>query len=470
VGNNILLPQGIQIDEELFAKMPPAVLQLFLKLLEYAVQQEKRIKELEAKVSELEAKLGQNSSNSNKPPSTDSPYKEKKPEGKKCKSGGRKGHKGYRQELMSPTKTEEIKPGPCLCGCHTFKELEPYYTHQHIELPKIVMTVIHFVLYKGKCTACGKIGKGYAPTEFNTGFGPRFSALVAEIGGIDGNSRETIQTFCSSVLNVKISLGTIQKIIDRVSAAIKPHYESIRDKARSAPVNHIDETSWKNCGKLNWLWVMANSVVAFFMIHPNRSQAAFLELIGAWEGILVSDGYRLYQKWVNLRQTCLSHLIRRAIGLSERNDPELAKCGAWARDELRRLCKMAKDPPSIAEWRAFYARLCRLIALYRDSDSEAGTFVRHIENEMDALFTFLVEEGVEPTNNFGERMIRFAVLWRKRSQGTSSEKGNRWVERIVSLRQTCRLQGKSTFNMLVDAMTCYFKDQQPDLNWIRQAA
>ena len=58
-------------------------------------------------------------------------------------------------------------------------------------------------------------------------------------------------------------------------------------------------------------------------------------------------------------------------------------------------------------------------------------------------------------------MICFAVLWRKRSQGTNSEKGNRWVERIVSLRQTCRLQGKSTFEVLDDAMTCYFKNQKP---------
>ena len=89
---------------------------------------------------------------------------------------------------------------------------------------------------------------------------------------------------------------------------------------------------------------------------------------------------------------------------------------------------------------------------------------------MDSLFTFLLEEDVEPTNNFAERMIRFAVLWRKRSQGTNSEKGNRWVERILSLRQTCRLQGKSTFDTLVDAMDSYFKDQEPDLEWIRQAA
>ncbi|WP_153306633.1 IS66 family transposase, partial [Desulfogranum japonicum] len=102
-------------------------------------------------------------------------------------------------------------------------------------------------------------------------------------------------------------------------------------------------------------------------------------------------------------------------------------------------------------------------------ESEAGTFVRHIEKEMDSLFTFLVEENVDPTNNFAERMIRFAVLWRKRSQGTKSEKGNRWVERILTLRQTCRLQGKSTYEILVDAMENYFKDQQPDLQWIRQA-
>jgi len=50
---------------------------------------------------------------------------------------------------------------------------------------------------------------------------------------------------------------------------------------------------------------------------------------------------------------------------------------------------------------------------------------------MDSLFTFLVEEGVEPTNNFAERMIRFAALWRKRSYGTKSDKDNRWVERIL---------------------------------------
>jgi transposase len=330
--------------------------------------------------------------------------------------------------------------------------------------------VIHFVLYKGRCSRCGKVNKAYVPGEFQTRYGPRLSALIVELAGIAANSREMVQTFCSSVLRIPISLGAIQKVIDRVSKAIQPHYEAIRDKARASEINHLDETTWHKGGKLNWLWVMANPVVAFFMIHTHRSKEAFERLIGAWSGILISDNYAVYRKWVNKRQTCLAHLIRKAEGLAERADPELASFGNWTRKELQRLVKMANAPPSIGEWRSFYARLCKLIALYRDSKSEAGTFARRLEEDMDTLFVFLVEEGVEPTNNLAERTIRFGVLWRKRSQGTKSDKGNRWVERILSLRQTCRLRAQSSFEVLVDAMDCYFKEQNPDLTWISQAA
>jgi transposase len=261
-----------------------------------------------------------------------------------------------------------------------------------------------------------------------------------------------------------------QEVIDRASEAIEPHYEAIRDQARASKVNHLDETPWYQGDKLNWLWVMANSVGAYFMIHNHRSKAAFETMIGTWDGILVSDNYAVYQKWVNRRQTCLAHLIRKATALAERSGPELATFGNWTRKELQRLVKMAKAPPTMGEWRAFYARLCRLIALYRDSQSEAGTFARRLEEGMDTLFVFLFEEGVEPTNNFAERIIRFGVLWRKRSQGIKSDKGNRWVERILSLRQTARLHMKSTFAVLVDALDSYFKEREPDLTWIKTTA
>ena len=64
------------------------------------------------------------------------------------------------------------------------------------------------------------------------------------------------------------------------------------------------------------------------------------------------------------------------------------------------------------------------------------------------------------------RALRFGVLWRKRSQGTTSTKGNRWVERILSLKETCRLLARATYAVLVDAITRFFSGQPPDLSWI----
>jgi hypothetical protein len=65
---------------------------------------------------------------------------------------------------------------------------------------------------------------------------------------------------------------------------------------------------------LEWRWGMASEQVVFYMIHPRRSQEAFFELIEDWAGLVVSDGYGVYQKWVHARQTCLAHLIRTAPG------------------------------------------------------------------------------------------------------------------------------------------------------------
>jgi transposase len=181
---------------------------------------------------------------------------------------------------------------------------------------------------------------------------------------------------------------------------------------------------------------------------------------------LVSDGYSVYCQWVHARQTCLAHLIRRARGLSERPDPEVARFGRRVVAELQRLVHWATAPPTAGEVQTWYARVVHLLDHYGPRRDEAGTLARTLEREMGSLWTFVVEEGVEPTNNRAERALRFAVLWRKLMQGTYNAKGDRWVEHILSLRETCRLRGRPTFPVLVDAVMCYFKGQPPDVSWI----
>jgi len=294
----------------------------------------KQVEALTRRLERLDSRVRRNSTNSDQPPSSDSPYQKKAAKSPAGRPGAKQGHQGQRQVMLEPVRTEVVKPERCICGNAEFADTEPFYTHQFIELPAIEMEVVHFVLHRGRCPGCGKLNKASLPAAFCTGYGPRFSAVIAQPCGAQADSRSIAQEFCRSVLGIPVSIGAIQKIIDRASAAIQPHYEEIGRIARQSAVNHIDETTFSKKATLQWLWVMANSMVAFFMIHSHRSKEAFEQLVQDWVGILVSDGYGVYCKWVGMRQTCLAHLIRKAKALSESKDAEISRFGKWAHAEL----------------------------------------------------------------------------------------------------------------------------------------
>jgi transposase len=445
---------------------PPAVRAHVAGLQGHVDQLQQQIDTLQQQIDTLKDRLNRTSKTSHKPPSSDSPFT--KPQGRisSGKRGARPGHKGAGPTLLAATEVHHVYPAPCACGACDLDVATPYHTHQVVELPPIEIAVTHFVLHQGRCGGCGRLRKAEVPAAYATGYGPRLTALMGELAGVHGTSRRLIQDFCASVLHIPMSLGAVQKLIDRVSHAIEPHYEAIARLARHASVGYIDETPWDCQNTLQWLWTMVTDTVALYLIHPRRSKEAFAALIDDWAGILVSDGYGVYQDWGQQRQTCLAHLIRTARGLAARHDPDLAACGAWALKELQRLCQMAKAPPTGGEWRAWYARLCKLIDQYQERADDAGRLARRLVREMASLWVFLCEEGVEPPNNDAERALRFAVLLRKRSHGTASDKGNRWVERSLSLRQTCRQLGQSTFTVLVDAITSFFHGHQPNLSWL----
>jgi transposase len=451
------LPEGLGLRAEDWHQTPLSVRLVVLALL----------KRLEA----LETRLKQDSSNSSRPPSTDAPATKRQRRmiaATRRKPGAKPGHPGQSQVLLESTSPVSLFPNACSCGQSRLEELTPYHTHQVIELPVIRPDVTHWLLYQGQCLSCGKLCKATVPSDQVSGYGPRLTGFVGELAGIVGASRSAGQDLCRSVFGIPLSKGTIQKRVDRVSAAILPHYTAIGEVARASRVNYIDETSWLTGGDRRWLWVMANPSVAYFQIHPNRSKGAFAQLIANWTGVLVSDGDLVYQSWQGLRQSCLAHLIRTAKGLTERLEAGIARFGAQVHAELQRLCHMGTERPTVGQWRAWYARFRALVNHHGTREDQAGTFARRLAREGEALWVFLDVPGVEATNNIAERAHRFGVLWRKRSQGTCSEKGNRWVERVLSLRHTCRIRGRPTFPLLVEAVACLFKSERPDLSWITQ--
>jgi transposase len=455
---------------ELDWQLTPEPVRHYIMALERTLfDMEQRIALHEKRLEKLEVRTRKNSHNSSKPPSSDPPFARKKRKQKKSKKakGGQKGHKPHQQQVLDPTESYWLTPQRCSCGHSAFdqEKMKTFYVHQHIELPEIEMQVNHYLLQQCDCPNCGNVVKAMLPPEMSTGYGPRFTAFIGELSGIKGMSRNDVKKLCESVLDIPIATGTIQKIVDRTSNALLPVYERIGQIARRFWCNYIDETSWFKQNDLHWLWAMVNERVAFYRIDPHRSKEAFENLIQDWNGILVSDGYGLYQKWVH-RQTCLAHLIRKADALTERKKPDLRRFGEIVAAWLRQLVSFAKEPPDSKQWSDFYTFFLFTVSLWEEDKTDAGRLARQIVREMDSLWTFFDHHGVEPTNNRAERALRFGVLWRKRSLGTQSEKGNRWVERILSLKETCRLNEKPTFPFLVECIASYFRNIMPDLSWI----
>jgi transposase len=200
------------IAQEAWHQTPTAV-------REFVYQQQARLARLEKRLAHLEARLTQNSTNSSKPPSSDNPYQKPKPGAQpgaaptgqkpaKGKAGGKKGQAGCGPRLLPPAE-KHIQPSRCRCGSMAFTDLGVYHTHQQIELPEIKLAITHFLLHASRCQACGQTCKGKLSSEAGVGYGPRLSALIAEMVGMYGNSRTTVQTFCASVLKVPISLARV---------------------------------------------------------------------------------------------------------------------------------------------------------------------------------------------------------------------------------------------------------------------
>ena len=455
---------------ELDWHLTPETVRHYILYLEQTLHEmQQRVESHEQRIEKLETQTHKNSRNSSKLPSSDPPFARKKRKQKKSNraKGGQKGHEPHQQQVLDPTETQWLVPERCTCGHSVFdhQQMQPFYLHQHIELPIIEMEISHFILQQCDCPNCGKTVKAKLPSDKATGYGPRLTAFIGELNGIKAMSRNDVKQLCESVLDVPIATGTIQKVVDRTSEALFPAYAQIGQIARSFWCNYIDETSWFRENDLHWLWAMVNERVALYRIDPHRSKEAFEQLVQEWEGILVSDGYGLYRKWIK-RQTCLVHLIRKAEALAESKKTDLRRFGEIIAAWLRQLIQFAKEPPDPKQWSEFYTFFLFTVSLWEPDKTDAGRLARQIIREIDSLWVFLDHEGVEPTNNRAERALRFGVLWIKRSLGTQSEKGNRWVERILSLKETCRLNAKSTFPVLVDCIKSYFKNSQPDLSWI----
>lgn len=90
---------------------------------------------------------------------------------------------------------------------------------------------------------------------------------------------------------------------------------------------------------------------------------------------------------------------------------------------------------------------------------QAQNLAKRFRLHGESYFRFITTPGIEPTNNLAEQAIRFVVIDRRITQGTRSEAGRQWCERIWTVTATCAQQGRSVFDYLERAVHAHFTDQ-----------
>jgi len=432
------------------------------------------VAELEANVRDLQARLGLNSNNSSLPPSANPLGTPKHAPKKKSqrRRGGQPGHPPHLKELLPPERVDEIKPFlPLHCehcaaalSAQPGPEDPPPTRFPTIELPPVVTVVTEYQSHARTCPECGEVTRAVIPREILApSVGPRLTATLSYFAGCHGVSKRGVEEIAAAVFDAPVSLGTVANLEQEVSAALAPAHEEALATVQAAEVKHADETSWKLAGKLCWLWTAA---VVVFLIHGKRSALGLTALLGAEiHGIVCSDRWGVYARVpAERRQLCWVHWKRDFQKIVDRGGDSV-----WVgRRGLKIVKKVFAAWHAFREGRSTRAQLQTELAVVANQmnkllvegrilgdEKPVVTFCANLLQVEDGLWTFARVEGVEPTNNFMERLLRRAVLWRRRSFGCASERGCRFVERILTVVQTRRLQGKSVLNYLHDALQAH---------------
>jgi len=269
-----------------------------------------------------------------------------------------------------------------------------------------------------------------------------------------------------------MSTGAISACERRMSDSLAASHAEALEHVASAETRYIDATTWFSRGARAAVWVVATAAVTLLAVTARTTRDALLGLVGRVTGRVVCDRATVFNVWVgDARQTCWAHLLRYFEAMARRDNPSarvgeelcgatLAMFSVWhdfkrgklTRGELRAAFFEPRGDP---ERRIFLDRVRDLLkgGASCEHSATAGTCRDLLERHWDALWTFIKVDGVEPTNNHAERELRSTVIWRQRSFGSQSDRGDRFAERMGTIVRSLRKQNRALYPFLADSIT-----------------
>ena len=463
-------PQPL-LPSEIWDRIPPEA-QAYIEALVA------RVAALEATVKDLTERLEQDSHNSSRPPSSDGSSSKRRhrrrrpPSGRRA--GGQPGHQGQTHQLRAVEDVDEIivlKPLSCAVCDHELTGEDPQpHRHQVTEIPPIRPVVTEYQVHRLVCEVCGAPTYGAWPQGVPTGIiGPRAQAIASLCTGAYRLSKRTTQRVLDDLFGVRLSVGTISNLEAVTTDVLSAPVEEARGYVQEQASTHLDETGWREGNQRAWLWVAATTWVTVFLVRLSRGGQVARELLGeTFTGILVTDRWSAYNWYpVRWRQLCWAHLLRDFEAMVDRGGASQAIGEGLKSHAYQMFCwwhRVRDGTLRRSSFRSYMSPIRREVENLLEAGSRCGVAktegtCRDLLKRRQALWTFVHLEGVEPTNNTGERAIRAGVLWRKGSFGTHSSQGSRFVETMLTVVTTLNQQQRNVLDYLTVACQAALCDE-----------
>lgn len=251
---------------------------------------------------------------------------------------------------------------------------------------------------------------------------------------------------------LELSGGTIEQVCTEVAQHLRPHYEAIREAARSQAGVGLDETGLRVNGENHWLWVLSTPQEAVYHPDERRSHEVVGELVGeGFTGTVTCDFFSAYNPVEVTKQRCWAHLLRETRELEgeegQQLHQELKELRTWIEGKLGRA-----PPPGRRERLARFGEWAvQQLAEREWTDPQCQRLAARLRRHWGELFTFVRRAGVEATNNGAERALRPYVVKRKISGGHRSWAGACKHTILLSVLETCRRRGED-FRALLEGV------------------
>jgi transposase len=428
------------------------------------------VKQLKDAVEKLQEIVNRNSGNSSQPPSPDRP--EQKPVKEKTsplrKRGGQPRHRGHHRELVE--QVDEIiyhKPVSCRnCGALMLGEDPNPDRHQVTELPIVKPQVVEHQVHRLTCPCCGVTNRGELPPEVAASqFGVNAMSLVGLLLGRYRLSKRQFAQLVWECFGIKMAASTVINHQKTISQALAEPVSELQPYVQRQPTCNVDETGWRQAGQLkrSWLWTVVTGYATLFRIASSRGSQVARDLLGEhYPGVAGTDRYSAYT-WLTHRQFRWSHLLRDFQKIFERGGDSYLVGWNLKLQAEHLLMLWARVRDGTLAYADFLTEFPVVQALLRHwltaglsaTSSRTAATCRQLLDGDPSLWLFAAKFGVEPTNNSAERALRHPVIWRHTSQGTQSDPGSQFVERILSVVETCRQQQHPVFDFLRQALVAY---------------